>query len=161
MLFELPGFEHVDAKDAREAALCLRQYGEKAKVIAGATDLLSLMKDRIEGPELKVPEVLVNIKTIPGIARIDYDEKTGLRIGAGVTLNQLATADLIRQKFNILSQAVLQVGTTQIRNMGTVGGNVCQRPRCLYFRHAHFVCFKKGGSKCYAVAGNIASTIRL
>lgn len=153
MLFELPSFEHVDAKDAREAACYLQQYGEKAKVIAGATDLLGLMKDRIEGPQLKMPEVLVNIKTIPGIARIDYDEKTGLRIGAGVTLNQLATSDLITQKFRMLSQAALQVGTTQLRNMGTVGGNVCQRPRCLYFRQAHFVCFKKGGDKCYAVTG--------
>ena len=153
MLFELPGFDHIDAKDAKEAASCLRKYGEKARIIAGATDLLGFMKDRIEGPGLKVPEVLVNIKTIPGIARIDYDEKTGLRIGAAVTLNQLATSDLIKQKFNILSQAALQVGTTQIRNMGTVGGNLCQRPRCLYFRQAHFVCFKKGGTTCYAVTG--------
>ena len=83
MLFELPSFEHIDAKDAGEAASYLRQYGGKAKVIAGATDLLGLMKDRIEGPKLEMPEVLVNIKTIPAIARIDYDEMTGLRIGAG------------------------------------------------------------------------------
>ena len=153
MLFELPSFEHIDATDAREAASCLDRYGEKAKVIAGATDLLSLMKDRIEGPLLRVPEVLVNIKTIPGLTSITYDKATGLRIGAAVTLNQLTTSDLIRQRFTMLSQAALQVGTTQLRNVGTVGGNVCQRPRCSYFRHPHFVCFKKGGTKCYAAAG--------
>jgi xanthine dehydrogenase YagS FAD-binding subunit len=153
MLFELPSFEHIDAKDATDAVSCLRQYGGKARVIAGATDLLGLMKDRIEGPEFRMPEVLVNIKAIPGIATIDHDGKSRLRIGAGVTLNQLATSDLIGQKFNILTQAALHVGTTQVRNMGTVGGNLCQRPRCLYFRQAHFLCYKKGGKQCYAVAG--------
>ncbi len=153
MLFELPTFEHVTAKDAGEAASCLRRYGGKAKVIAGATDLLSRMKDRIEGPGLKMPEVLVNIKEIPGMTGITYDEQRGLRIGAAVTLNGLATSDLVQQRFNILAQAALQVGTTQLRNMGTIGGNVCQRPRCLYFRHPHFVCFKKGGTICYAAAG--------
>ena len=153
MLFELPTFEYVDAKDMAEAAFCLHRYGEKAKVIAGATDLLSRMKDRIEGPGLKIPEVLVNIKKIPGMTEITYDKQRGLRIGAAVTLNGLATSDLVRQRFNLLVQAALQVGTTQLRNMGTIGGNVCQRPRCLYFRHPHFVCFKKGGTKCYAAAG--------
>jgi xanthine dehydrogenase YagS FAD-binding subunit len=153
MLFELPTFEHVNAKHVEEAASCLQRYGGKARVIAGATDLLSLMKDRIEGPGLKMPEVLVNIKEIPGMTGITYDKQRGLRIGAAVTLNGLATFDLVRQRFNLLVQAALQVGTTQLRNMGTIGGNVCQRSRCLYFRHTHFVCFKKGGTKCFAAAG--------
>jgi len=153
MLFELPSFEHIDEKDVKEVALWLQKYGGKARVVAGATDLLSLMKDRVEGPEFKIPEVLINIKAIPEMNRIAYDEKAGLRIGAVVTLNRLATSDVVKQKFNILSQASLKVGTTQLRNMGTVGGNLCQRPRCLYFRHSHFLCFKKGGSKCYAATG--------
>jgi xanthine dehydrogenase YagS FAD-binding subunit len=153
MLFELPSFEHVDARDAKEVAYWLQKYGQKARVVAGGTDLFGLMKDRVEGPECKIPEVLVNIKRIPEMTRIACDEGTGLRIGAGVTLSRLATSDLIRQVFKIISQAAMQVGTTQIRNMGTLGGNLCQRPRCLYFRHPHFLCFKKGGSKCYAVTG--------
>ncbi len=153
MLFELPNFEHVDATDVREAASYLDQYREKAKIIAGATDLLSLMKDRIEGPGLKNPEVLVNIKKIREMAGLAYDQERGLKIGAAVTLNQLATSRTVNQKFTLLSQAALQVGTTQLRNMGTVGGNLCQRPRCSYFRHPHFVCFKKGGTACYAIAG--------
>ena len=61
MLFELPDFEYIDAKDAKQAVACLREHNGKASVIAGATDLLALMKDRIEGPKLKVPEALVNI----------------------------------------------------------------------------------------------------
>jgi xanthine dehydrogenase YagS FAD-binding subunit len=153
MLYELPSFEHIDATDVKEAASCLHEYGAKVKVIAGATDLLSLMKDRIEGPQLKVPEVLVNVKRIPEMTSITYDKEAGLRIGAAVTLNQLATSHVINQRFALLSQAALQVGTTQLRNMGTVGGNLCQRPRCAYFRHPHFVCFKKGGARCYAQAG--------
>ena len=153
MLFELPSFEHVDARDAKDVGYWLQKYGQKARVVAGGTDLFGLMKDRVEGSECKIPEVLVNIKRIPEMTRIACDEGTDLRIGAGVTLSRLATSDLIRQAFKIISQAAMQVGTTQIRNMGTLGGNLCQRPRCLYFRHPHFLCFKKGGSKCYAVTG--------
>ena len=153
MLFELPRFEHFDARDVKEVASWLQKYGGKARVIAGATDLLGLMKDRVEGPECKIPGVLINIKRFPEMTRIAYDERTGLRIGAGVTLNRLATYDVIQQEFKILSQAALQVGTTQLRNMGTLGGNLCQRPRCLYFRHPHFLCFKKGGRRCYAASG--------
>jgi xanthine dehydrogenase YagS FAD-binding subunit len=153
VLFELPDFEHIDARDVNEAVSCLCEYGGEASVIAGATDLLALMKDRIEGPKLKSPKVLVNIKTIGGIDGITEEERGGLRIGAAITLRQLAASDRIREKFSILSQAALQVGTTQIRNMGTLGGNLCQRPRCAYFRHPHFICFKKGGGRCHAVAG--------
>ena len=153
MLFELPNFVHVDARDVKEVASLLHKYAGKAKVVAGATDLLSLMKDRVEGPEFKIPEVLINIKRVPGMTCFAYDEGTGLRIGAGVTLNRLVTSDVIQKEFKILSQAALQVGTTQLRNMGTLGGNLCQRPRCLYFRHRLFLCFKKGGDRCYAMTG--------
>ncbi len=148
MLLELPSFEHIDAKDVREAVSYLSRFGAKARAIAGATDLLGLMKDRIE-----VPEVLVNIKKIPEMTGIGHDKKAGLRVGAAVTLSQLAASELVNGKFKILSQAALQVGTTQLRNMGTIGGNLCQRPRCSYFRHQHFVCFKKGGASCYARTG--------
>ena len=153
LLYELPSFELLDVATIRDALACLNKYSGKARVVAGGTDLLSLMKDRVEGPELTVPEVLVNIKTIPELSQITYDEHTGIRIGAAVTLNRLQTSDVIKQEFTVLSQAAGHVGTTQIRNMGTLGGNICQRPRCLYFRHQHFSCYKKGGDRCYAVAG--------
>jgi xanthine dehydrogenase YagS FAD-binding subunit len=153
MLLELPYFQHLDAKSVMVTTSWLQKYGDRARVLAGATDLLSLMKDRIEGPKLKIPEVLVNIKTIPNMNRITHDEKIGLRIGAAATVNDLEKSDVIGQKFNILSEAAQQIGTTPIRNMGTVGGNLCQRPRCMYFRHPHFICFKKGGTRCFAITG--------
>ena len=154
MLYELPSFEHIDVKSVEETRSLLQQYGDKGRVIAGGSDLLGLMKDRVTGPELKIPEVLINIKPIPEMSKITYDEETGLRIGAGVTLNRLVTSDLIQKKLPILSQAAQQVATTQIRNMGTIGGNICQRPRCMYFRNPDFVCYKKGGTTCYAVTGD-------
>src|SRR4030042_5996476 len=153
MLLELPTFKHMNPVSIKEGVFRLHKYGKKAKVIAGGTDLLGLMKDRVEGPELKMPEVLINIKSIPEMNFITYDKEQGLRIGATVTLNRLQASDTVKEKYNILSQAVRQVGTTQLRNMGTIGGNLCQRPRCMYFRHPHFICYKKGGTKCDAMLG--------
>ncbi len=153
MLYELPAFEHADAESVQEAVSWLEKWGNDARVIAGGTDLLGLMKDRLEGPQLRAPQVLINVKHIAEMKRIDHDDELGLRIGAAVRLNQLVTSDIIRKRFRILSQAARQIGTTQIRNMGTVGGNLCQRPRCMYFRHPDFPCYKKGGRKCYAVGG--------
>jgi xanthine dehydrogenase YagS FAD-binding subunit len=153
MVYELPRFEHIDARDVKHAVTCLQTFRGKAKVIAGGTDLLALMKDRIEGPNLMSPDILVNIKTIPETTHIAYDKATGLSIGTAVTLHRIQTCEVIREKFSLLSQAAGEVGTTQIRNRGTLGGNICQRPRCAYFRHPHFVCFKKGGACCYAASG--------
>jgi len=152
MLLELPHFEHVNVTRLEEGISKLQKYGAKAKVIAGGTDLLALMKDRVEGPEMRVPEVLINIKSIPELNSITNDEK-GLRIGAAVTLNRLESAGILKENYRILSQAARHVGTTQLRNMGTLGGNLCQRPRCMYFRHPHFTCYRKGGTKCYAITG--------
>jgi xanthine dehydrogenase YagS FAD-binding subunit len=148
VLFELPSFDHVDARSLTEALSLLNSFGEKARILAGGTDLLGLMKDRIS-----IQEVLVNIKSIPRMNEIAYDAERGLRIGGAVTLNQLITSDIIGRKFKLVSQAARQVGTTQLRSMGTIGGNLCQRPRCLYFRHPDFRCYKRGGTTCYAVTG--------
>jgi xanthine dehydrogenase YagS FAD-binding subunit len=153
LLYELPILEHIDAESVDEALFWLHHYGEKTKVIAGGTDLLNLLKDRIKGPKLPVPEALVNVKPVREMNRIAYDEETGLHIGSAVTLSRLETSEVIRQNFHLLLMASRQVATTQIRNMGTIGGNICQRPQCMYFRHPHFTCYKKGGSKCFAVTG--------
>jgi xanthine dehydrogenase YagS FAD-binding subunit len=153
LLYELPTIGHVDVETIEEALLRLQRHGEKARVIAGGTDLLGLMKDGIGGPQLPIPDTLINIKSIPAMGRITEDGEEGLRIGAAVTLTQLETSEAIKKKFPILSQAARRVGTTQIRYMGTLGGNICQRPRCLYFRHPDFLCYKKGGEKCYALTG--------
>ena len=149
MLYEIPSLKHIDVRNVKEAISWLRRYGKKAKVMAGGTDLLGLIKDRVEDAE-----VLVNIKLIPRMTRIACDERRGLKIGAAVTLNRLETSEVIQEKFTLLADAARQVGTTQIRNMGTIGGNICQRPQCMYFRHPDFLCHKKGGARCYAITGD-------
>ena len=149
----LPRFEHIDVRETEEAAYWLHKYGDRAKIIAGATDLLSLMKDRVYGPKLKIPEVLINVKTITKLNILTYHEEEGLRIGAAVRLNRVVTSPIIEKRVSLLSQAAGEVGTTQLRNMGTLGGNLCQRPRCIYFRNPHFLCRKKGGDICYALTG--------
>ena len=128
-----PGF--VDPDDA-------------ARPMAGGQDLLTTMKDYITRPGR-----VVNLKSIRGLDKITPDGKGGLRIGALVTLSQLEEHPLVRRNFTGLSEAAHSVATPQIRNLGTVGGNLCQRPRCWYFRLEDVVCLKKGGSECYAASG--------
>src|SRR5205807_9720155 len=88
-----------------------------------------------------------------GLDKIEADGKGGLRIGALVTLAQLEEHAIVRRNFPGLPEAAHSVGTPQIRNLGTVGGNLCQRPRCWYFRLEEVVCLKKGGTQCYAATG--------
>jgi xanthine dehydrogenase YagS FAD-binding subunit len=153
LLHELPSLEYVEAKRIEEALGCLREYGQRAAVLAGGTDLIGLMKDRLEGPGFRNPEVLVGIRKIPKLGRISFDKKGGITIGSAVTLSALEASEGVREKFAILAQASRQVATTPLRNMGTVAGNLCQRPRCVYFRHPDFPCYKKGGKLCYAIKG--------
>jgi xanthine dehydrogenase YagS FAD-binding subunit len=147
LLYELPKLKHVNAGTVNEAAFWLNKYGNEARPIAGGTDLLSLMKDKIQ-----TPQVLVNIKTIPEMTQITYNDGE-LQIGAAVTLSNIIASDTISKEFNILKQAARQIGTIQIQNRGTVGGNLCQRSRCIYFRHPDFNCHRKGGPMCYAITG--------
>ncbi len=154
MLDELPPLAHVDAESVEDAVQWLVEYGDKAKILAGGTDLLGLMKDRIDGPGLPMPEVLVNVKTIPGFAEVSEGPDGGLRIGAGATLVDIERHPLIVRRFGALAQAAASVATTQIRAMGTIGGNLCQRPWCWYFRHPRFPCLKRGGQQCFAIPGN-------
>jgi xanthine dehydrogenase YagS FAD-binding subunit len=152
VLYELPVFEHVDAGSVEEALFWLHKQ-ERAKVIAGGTDLLGMMKDRITGPRLWLPDLLVNIKSIAEMNRIFEEEEGGIRIGGAVTLRQVEMSPVMTRRFRALHEAVRQVGSNQIRSLGTMAGNLCQRPRCIYFRHTDFICFKKGGNRCYAPGG--------
>lgn len=154
MLDELPVLSHVDAETVEDAVAWLGRYGGRARPLAGGTDLLGLMKDGISGPRMPLPEVLVNIKTVPELARIEPSPSGGLRIGATVTLADLEDHPLVAERFPVLAQAAASVATTQIRAVGTVGGNLCQRPWCWYFRHPRFECFKRGGRQCFAIPGN-------
>lgn len=119
-----------------------------ARPIAGGQDILTTMKEYITRPVR-----VVNLKGIRGLDRIESEGKGGLQIGALVTLAQLEEHPLVRKSFPGLAEAAHSVATQQIRNLGTVGGNLCQRPRCWYYRLEEVVCLKKGGSECYAATG--------
>lgn len=154
MLDELPPLEHVAAESVEEAVRWLGHYGARAKLLAGGTDLLGLMKDRVSGPQMPLPDVLIDIKRIPGLGEIAERADGGVRIGATVRLADLETHEAVRARYPVLAEAARSVATTQIRAVGTVGGNLCQRPWCWYFRHPRFECFKRGGRQCFAIPGS-------
>jgi xanthine dehydrogenase YagS FAD-binding subunit len=154
MLDELPALAHVDAESVEDAVRWLQEYGDRAKLLAGGTDLLGLMKDRIDGPGMPLPDVLINVKRIPGMAEIVEQPDGGLRIGAAATLVDIERHPAVTARFAALAQAAASVATGQIRAVGTIGGNLCQRPWCWYFRHPQFVCLKRGGRQCFAIPGS-------
>jgi xanthine dehydrogenase YagS FAD-binding subunit len=139
-------FEHVNASDIQTAIALLREPHTEA--IAGGTDLLGELKAR-----LRSPKRLVNIKTLSELHEISYSPQAGLRIGALVTLAQIEQHPAIRERFSLLAQAASSAATPQLRNMGTVGGNLCQKPRCWYYRNKLFHCWLKGGDTCFAEDG--------
>ncbi|MDQ3668335.1 MAG: xanthine dehydrogenase family protein subunit M [Acidobacteriota bacterium] len=137
-----------EAVQLLESAPATSDVDEAARPMAGGQDLLTTMKDYTTRPSR-----VVNLKNIAGLDRIQGSAKSGLTIGALVTLTQLEEHPVVRAGFPGLAQAAHSIATPQIRNLGTVGGNLCQRPRCWYFRLEEVVCLKKGGSECYAAKG--------
>ena len=100
------------------------------------------------------PDVLINLGKVPELAGIHHDPTTGLRLGAMTRLIDLIEHPLIQEQYTLLAQAASQVASPQLRHTSTLAGNLCQRPRCWYFRHHDIVCLKKGGSTCWAVDGD-------
>jgi xanthine dehydrogenase YagS FAD-binding subunit len=146
-------FAYYKVNGVPQAISLLAKYKEQAAILAGGSDLLGLMKDRPEGKTFKMPQHLIDIKEIKGLNTINA-QKGGLRIGATTTLSEIASSALIGENYPLLSHAAIQVGVPQIRNVGTLAGNLCQRPRCWYFRGSLFKdCLRKGGSTCYALGG--------
>lgn len=119
-LLKLPKFDHLEAKTIEEACSLLAKYKGKARVIAGGTDLLVSMKGR----EIS-PQYIINIKAIPNLDGINYSRKDGLVIGAMTTLAAIESSPIIGERFPILSYAAHQTGSPHIRNIGTIGGNLC------------------------------------
>jgi len=147
----MKSFKNIDAKSVGEAVELLAKLGREGKsaqVVSGGSELLQLMKDRV-----LTPEYLINLKTISGLNYIKEDRR-GFRIGALATLSELEEHKGVQEKLLFLSQAAGEAASPQIRNSGTIAGNICQRPFCWYFRSANFPCLRKGGEICYAVAGN-------
>ncbi len=143
----MKNFEYLQPKTIEDASQQLGNDWITSLPYAGGTDLLGLVKDRVE-----IPEKLVNLKLLPGMDSIEYTPGKGLHVGALVKLSQIAADTRIKEKYPVLAQAALEVGSPQLRNLGTLGGNLCQRPRCWYFR-GDFHCLRKGGDMCYAVDG--------
>ncbi len=142
----MKAFIHKNATSVREAVSLLAQHRGKALPIAAGSDLLGEMKDRIV-----TPEVVVNLKTIPGLDRIER-QRNAVAMGALVSIVEVAESSLLRELFPVLAEAASVIASPQIRNVGTVGGNLCQRPRCWYYR-SDLQCLRKGGKICYAPMG--------
>ncbi len=140
-------FEHASATSVKEAIRFLAERGKNPVAIAGGQDLMSMLKD-----ELVRPGLVVDLKTIPDLHRIEYEPGRGLTIGALATLAEIEEHPVIREQYPAIAQAAAAVGTPQIRNMGTIGGNLCQRPQCWYFR-GDFPCLRRGGDYCSAAVG--------
>jgi xanthine dehydrogenase YagS FAD-binding subunit len=150
----MKAFEWANPTTLNEAVQLLKSapagsdVDEAARPIAGGQDLLTTMKDYTSRPSR-----VVNLKSIRGLDGIQSNAKTGLTIGALVTLTQLEEHPVVKKSFPGISEAAHSIATPQIRNLGTIGGNLCQRPRCWYFRLEEVICLKKGGSECYAASG--------
>jgi xanthine dehydrogenase YagS FAD-binding subunit len=145
-------FLHIDARTMDEAISALQRYGDRADIIAGGTDLLGKMKDAILP---RYPEALIDIKNIPGLDFLK-EEKGILRIGALTRLEDIGKEPIIREKYTALAQAAARTASPHIREMGTIGGNLCQDIRCWYYRNPdnRFPCLRKGGGRCYAIEGD-------
>jgi xanthine dehydrogenase YagS FAD-binding subunit len=143
----MKNFTHVKPKNLKEASQLAGDNWKDVLPYAGGTDLLGLMKDGFENPDK-----LIDLKALPGMDKITYTPGKGLKIGALVTIAEIAEHDLINKKYAVLGQAAKEVASPQLRSQGTIGGNICQRPRCWYFR-GDFHCLRKGGDMCFAVEG--------
>ena len=120
----------------------------ETKLLAGGQDLLTELKEH-----LVEPANLVNLKSIRGLDQIAFDGAGSLSIGALATIATLAEHAQIGARVPLLAQAALSIGSPQIRSIGTLGGNLCQRPRCWYYRNENARCLKKGGTKCFSYGG--------
>jgi xanthine dehydrogenase YagS FAD-binding subunit len=149
-------FSNQNARTPGEAvtlAQTAASNGQAVSFVAGGTDLLQLVKERVVNrPGSGVPEVLVNLKTVGGLDQVTANGQGSLTLGGMATLSTLSEHALIRDRFTVLAEAAEQVATPQIRNLGTLAGNVCQRPWCWYYRNG-FPCFKAGGNECFSIAG--------
>jgi 4-hydroxybenzoyl-CoA reductase subunit beta len=148
-MMRLPPFRYEPARSVGEAVTLLAKHGPAALPVSGGTDLYANMKQR-----LFTPQVLVGLRPIAGLHFINFDDRAGLRLGALATLTGIASSAVVREHYAALAQAAALISTPQLRNMGTIGGNVCVDTRCNYYnqnadwRKALGYCMKKDGDVC-------------
>jgi len=139
----MPAFDLLQPTSAADAQKLLQQYGEDAWIMAGGLDSFDWLKDRI-----KKPKVLVDLSGVSELSGV-RESGNGIEIGAMTTLTEIAHHPLIRSQYGLLAEAVEVVASPQIRNQGTLGGNVSQDTRCWYYRDG-WPCYRAGGNICYA-----------
>jgi xanthine dehydrogenase YagS FAD-binding subunit len=145
--------EFYQARSLDEAVGLLNEYGKEAKVVAGGVDILGLIKSRVF-----FPQVLISLKQIPGLRFIQENEN-GITIGPMTSINDMERSPLIKNRYPALFETACSIASPQVRNMGTVGGNLCQEVRCWYYRRSpdtgiSFECWRKTrGGHCFAKEG--------
>ncbi len=142
-------FTNVNPRSLEDAVTQIKLASQKKQTVAiagGGSDLLGMVKEH-----LVEPDVLVHLRSIQGLDKV-VEEKDQVRIGGLVDLDTLSNHPLIKAKYTVLAEAAGVVGTPQIRNAGTLAGNVAQRPWCWYYRNA-FPCYKNGGNTCFSFNG--------
>ena len=152
----MKAFANQNARTLEEAVALAQEAlmdGRAVSFAAGGTDLLQLLKDGVVNrPGSGEPDVLVNLKTVEGLDQVASVGQGGVTVGGLVTLDALSKHPLIRDRFTVLAEAAESVATPQIRKVGTVAGNLCQRPWCWYYRNG-FPCYKAGGNQCFSTSG--------
>ncbi len=150
----MKSFELYDATTVNEAVGLLNKFGPTAKVVAGGSDLVTgVMKDWVHGKGMPYPEKLIDVTTIPELVGIRIANGNAT-IGAATTLTSIVNSADLRKGWPVFPDAAASVASPLIRNFGTLGGNLNQRPRCWFYRGENFDCYKKGGDFCFAVTGD-------
>ncbi|MBI2820722.1 MAG: xanthine dehydrogenase family protein subunit M [Acidobacteria bacterium] len=142
-------FEYASPKTKEQVVSLMGAAWGETEVLAGGTDLLDLMKD-----DIVAPKRLVNLKEVRDLQGIELNDATGLRLGALVTIDELSQHPETGRRYRALAQAASEIGSPQIRNMGTVGGNLCQRPRCWYFRNGFGLLARDESGKSLVLEGD-------
>ncbi len=151
----LPNFDYVKPKRIEEVLNILGNNQDgKVKVYAGGTDLIPRLKGRL----VSAPELLVDLKGIPDLDYVTYDEREGLRIGALATIDSVANSPIVKEKFPILSQAANSIASTQVQNRGTIAGNICNAvpsadsAPALLVLGAELLCMSKKGERTLKIS---------
>jgi len=139
----MPAFQLFQPDNLESAFELAERFGKRGWILAGGQDSFDWFKDRAKRPEAVID--ISNIADLNGVR----ETADGLEIGALTTLREVSDNDRIRKQYNLLSDAAARVASPQIRNVGTIGGNVCQDTRCWYYR-AGMDCYRAGGNTCYA-----------
>src|SRR5947209_8457337 len=150
----MKSYELYEPTTIQQAVGLLDKFGATGKALGGGSDLIGgIMKDWVTGKGMPIPAQVVDLTTIPDLKGIKVGTD-GAHIGATTTLSEIMEHKDLQQSFPLLTQAVASVASPLIRNFGTLGGNINQRPRCWFYRGEDFNCYKKGGDFCYSVTGD-------